>query len=110
MQAGDDSPFRRLFADLGIEGSGDPPPEPKKATPQVRTVVLGFERRSGNKSVTTVRDVPTELRADLLQQIKKSLGTGGTVDGDFLVLQGDRRKDLTRWFETRSIKVRGERG
>ncbi len=77
---------------------------------EIKVVVLAYEKRKGNKVVTTIRDIPGSLRLDTLKLIKKALGTGGAVVEDQLHIQGDRRKDLCTWFEKRGVRVRGERG
>ncbi|MHC4837324.1 MAG: SUI1 family translation initiation factor [Planctomycetota bacterium] len=108
-----ETPFKDLFAKLGIEGSGEEPPAEAEGVDAegkpLKTVVLGYERRSG-KEVTTVRDVPEGRREEFLGYIRKAFGTGGGIDDENLVIQGDRRSQLTRWFEGQGIKVRGERG
>lgn len=111
---GDDNPFRKLFADLGVEGTGKFDAEGNELDPETgepfKAVVLGYERRGGNKVVTTVRDIPESRTEEFLGFIKKAFGTGGSVtDEGLLVIQGDRRAQLTRWFEKQEIRVRGER-
>jgi translation initiation factor 1 (eIF-1/SUI1) len=111
---GEDNPFQKLFAEAGIEGSGKYDEEGRELDPETgkpfKEVVLGYERRGGSKVVTTVRDVPEARQEEFLGYIKKAFGTGGTVDDQgLLVVQGDRRTQLTRWFEKQEIKVRGER-
>ena len=46
---------------------------------------------------------------ETLKFIKKTLGTGGSIDNDLLAIQGDRRTQLTRFFEKQGIRVRGDR-
>ncbi|HJM39015.1 MAG TPA: stress response translation initiation inhibitor YciH [Planctomycetota bacterium] len=107
----EESSFSDLFSKLGIKGSGVPEPTSKKpCEPELKSVVLAYEKRSGNKVVTTIRDVPEPIRQKTLQELKKALGTGGSVVDNLLVIQGDRRKDLVRLLEKRGVKVRGERG
>ncbi|MDP6963420.1 MAG: hypothetical protein QGF46_04560 [Planctomycetota bacterium] len=107
-----DHPFRDLFAKAGIEGTTEDPdslPDLDSEGNEIKEVVLAFERRSGNKSVTTVRDIPEEKSSEALKFIKKTLGTGGSIDNGLLVIQGDRRAQLTRFFERQGVRVRGER-
>jgi len=111
---GDDNPFRKIFSDLGVEGTGNFDAEGTELDPETgkpfTMVVLGYERRGGSKVVTTVRDIPEARAEEVLGYIKKAFGTGGTVDENgLLVVQGDRRAQLTRWFEKQEIKVRGQR-
>jgi len=108
-------PFKDLFAKLGLEGSGEEESKQPEAVgldaegKPIKVVVLGYERR-GNKAVTVVRDLPTERQEEFLGYIRKAFGTGGGIDEEQLVIQGDRRSQLTRWFEGKGIRVRGERG
>lgn len=107
-----DNPFRDLFAKAGIEGTTDDPdslPDLDKNGDEIKKVVLGYERRGSGKVITTVRDIPAEKMDETLKFIKKTLGTGGSIDSDLLVIQGDRRAQLTRFFEKQGIRVRGDR-
>ena len=111
---GNDNPFQKLFAEAGIEGTGNFDEQGHELDPETgkpfNMVVLGYERRGGNKVVTTVRDIPQARTEEFLGFIKKAFGTGGSVNHDgLLVVQGDRRAQLTRWFEQQDIRVRGER-
>lgn len=112
-------PFEDLLAKLGLKGAGgDPAAEAaarkaaETAAKPLREVVLAFERRGGGGTVTTVREVPAPRRAELLGELKRALGCGGTEDprSGLLVFQGDHRARLTDWFEKRGTRVRGERG
>ncbi len=107
-----DNPFRDLFANAGIEGTTDDPdslPNLDKDGNEIEEVVLAYERRGGNKVITTVRDIPEEKAEETLKFIKVSLGTGGSIDEGVLIIQGDRRAQLTRFFEKQGVRVRGER-
>ena len=107
-----DNPFRDLFAKAGIEGTTDDPdslPDLDKNGDEIKEVVLGYERRGSGKVITTVRDIPAEKMDETLKFIKKTLGTGGSIGSDLLVIQGDRRAQLTRFFEKQGIRVRGDR-
>ncbi len=112
---GDENPFRKFFAERGIEGSGeiDSNGEATSTPPDsepVEEVVLAFEKRAAGKVVTTVRDIPQVHREEYLRSIRKAFGCGGSIVGDLLLIQGDHRGPLTRWFEKRGVRVRGERG
>lgn len=54
------------------------------------TVIAGFTPRSDRTS-----DLP-----DLLKKLKSTLGTGGTLDGSTLELQGDHRDRLVEHFRS----------
>ena len=107
-----ENPFAEFFAAAGMEGSGEDfvEPEAEPSLPTLKSVVLSYEKRKGNKVVTLVRDVPAGQQKELLKTLKKVLGAGGGVVDEFLVMQGDHRAGLTAWFEKQGVKVRGERG
>ena len=116
---GGDNPFGELFAKLGVKGAGsDPAAEAaavraaKEAAKPLNEVVIGYERRAGGGTVTTLREVPALKRADFLTELKRGLGCGGTLDdaAGLIVLQGDHRARLTAWLEKQGTRVRGERG
>jgi translation initiation factor 1 len=45
--------------------------------------------------------------ATLAADLKRSLGTGGSTEGDaVIILQGDRRADATRWLIANGYKAR----
>ncbi len=110
---GSDNPFQKLFAEAGIQGTGRFDQEGRELDPEtgkpIEEVVLGYERRGGNKVVTTVRDIPEARSEEFLGYIKKAFGTGGNIQDGLLVIQGDRRAQLVRWFEKQGIRVRGNR-
>ncbi|TAJ22004.1 MAG: hypothetical protein EPO68_03930 [Planctomycetota bacterium] len=80
------------------------------APPRIARVVLGYEKRASDRVVTTVAEIPAELCAAELSELRAKLGTGGTQDGEKLVLQGDHRSKLTAHYEARGVRVAGERG
>ena len=49
-------------------------------------------------------DVNDAERAEWLKALKSSLGCGGTLDGDRLVLQGDQRERLRPILAARGVK------
>ena len=76
-----------------------------KAAQQVSISV--DERRYG-KAVTIVSgfDVPQSTVESLASDLKSSLATGGTVDGDSIELQGDRRDRLPELLADHGYTVR----
>ena len=73
-------------------GSSVNPARQKAAAP--RNVIVRLERKQrGGKSVTVIEglQIPEKEREALLKQLKTSLGTGGTLRGESLEIQGDRR-------------------
>jgi len=76
-----------------------------KAAQQVSISV--DERRYG-KAVTVVSgfDVPQSTVESLASDLKSSLATGGTVDGDSIELQGDHRDRLPSLLDDHGYAVR----
>jgi translation initiation factor 1 len=70
-----------------VEGSVKPPPN---SSQQKVTVRLDRKRRGG-KSVTVIEGllIPMKDRESLLKRLKAGLGTGGTVKGSSVEIQGD---------------------
>lgn len=62
-------------------------------------------RRYG-KMVTVVEGFDAALDLDpIAKDMKKSLGTGGTVKGRTVELQGDHRKAIKAWLAERGYQV-----
>ena len=107
-----DFPFRDLFAEAGIEGTTedfDSLPELDEKGKEIKKVTLSYEKRGAAKIVTIIKDIPEDKKAETLQFIKKALGTGGSINEESIVIQGDRRSQLTRFFEKKGVRVQGER-
>lgn len=76
--------------------------------PGKQTARLAVEKRKKGKMVTVVRGLPAEgndLPA-LLVRLKNSCGTGGTLAGDDLELQGDQRDRLTAFLQELGYRVK----
>jgi len=74
-----------------------PAPAPAKKSPRPGGVVIRLERTGrGGKEVTVIERVGASAaeREKLLKKLKSALGTGGTIEGNSLVLQGDQRERL----------------
>jgi translation initiation factor 1 len=70
-------------------------------------VVLRLERKGRSGKVVTcveLRGVPSQLLADWLQELKRVLGCGGTLESGTLVLQGDQRQRLKGLFLERGVQ------
>lgn len=95
----DDSPFAVLRGQIAGDDSPagqQAPPPPAKSTPtgagaQVRVGRERKGRRGKTVSVITGVSGPEARRQDLLKQLKQKLGTGGALEGDNIVIQGDHR-------------------
>lgn len=98
-QDGRDGPFNNPFAALK-DKLGELPPGPeraKKVPPGPARAVVRMERKGrGGKEVTVVSqlELAPEALERWLKELKQSLGCGGAIEGDELVLQGDQRKRL----------------
>lgn len=120
-----DKPFHNPFGELArLRPEAKPEPEPPKETaspkpaaePRAAVVpraVVRLERKGrGGKDVTVVEqlDLNPTLRQRWLKELKSSLGCGGVIEGDAIVLQGDHRKrlhDLLAKMGVRKITVSG---
>jgi len=61
--------------------------------------------RHGGKEMTRVEhlDLRVEELDGWLSDLKRSLGCGGTVEGDALLLQEDQRERTAAWLEARGV-------
>jgi translation initiation factor 1 len=106
-------PFHNPFATLSLQRDAlppGPPPAPgKPAEPPkgpARAVVRMERKGRGGKEVTVVEQLglsPAE-REVWVKALKGSLGCGGTVEGETLVLQGDQRERLPALLEARGVR------
>ena len=106
-------PFHNPFAALqGMQQSLPDKPMPVKPEPERKgpaKCVVRMERtgRSG-KEVTVIEQLEMSLslkeREKWLKALKGSLGCGGTMEGDNLVLQGDHRERLPELLEKKGVK------
>ena len=106
-------PFHNPFA--ALQGKlGDLPQAPAapasalKSEPKgpARAVVRLERKGRGGKEVTVVDQLalaPAQLEV-WLKALKGSLGCGGVVAGETLVLQGDQRKRLPALLEARGVR------
>src|SRR3954462_12312287 len=112
MSDDEKKPFHNPFAALA--GLKDKLPEGKapaqvaqkeKKRPARAVVRLERTGRSG-KEVTIVShlELPVMERDVWLKALKTSLGCGGQVEGDALLLQGDQRERLPKLLEQRGVK------
>lgn len=105
-------PFNNPFAALGLkreELPAGPAPAPVKAEEPkgpARAVVRMERKGRGGKEVTVVEQLglPEAEREKWLKALKNSLGCGGTVEDDTLVLQGDQRERLPALLEARGVR------
>lgn len=71
---------------------------------------LRLEKKGrGGKAVTVVYDLPPDPAAleDLARDLKRALGTGGSVVEGTVELQGDRRDRLREILAAKGFRVKG---
>jgi translation initiation factor 1 len=85
---------------------GSPSPTPPAGTGVVRVVRQSKGRRG--KTVTVITGVPLTAAGldDLARDLKKRCGTGGTVRGDVVEIQGDQRDVVVAELERRGWAVK----
>ena len=100
-EPGPTTPFNNAFASLqslreGLPSAPAPRPAPSVNTPSgPARAVVRFERKGrGGKEVTVIThlELPATELERWTKQLKNSLGCGGHVEGDQIVLQGDQRE------------------
>src|SRR5689334_3291632 len=114
-----DRPFHNPFGALEklkerLPPAPEPPLAPKepelKPPPGIKTyprAVVRMERSGrGGKEVTVIEhlEIPPRDREAWLKALKASLGCGGVVEDETLVLQGDHRKRLPALLTARGVK------
>jgi translation initiation factor 1 len=83
-----------------------PPGTSKTGKSYARAVVRMERSGRGGKEVTVVEQLNLSAaeREDWLKELKASLGCGGVIEGDNLMLQGDHRKRLPKILAARGVK------
>jgi translation initiation factor 1 len=96
--AGSDSHGSKL---PGLQVSGTP----GLPVPTIPRAVVRIERSGrGGKEVTVIDHLAVPDREQWLKLFKSSLGCGGTVEDDRLVLQGDHRERVRALLFARGVK------
>ena len=82
----------------------------RKLPPAKQTIKIFLQTKGrGGKKVTVVegfQEGPENIK-DLAKEIKQFCGTGGTVKGKIIEIQGDNRKKVAEKLEARGYKVKG---
>lgn len=70
-------------------------------------LVFTFEKRNG-KPVTLVGRFQLEEKEkkEILKLLKKKLGTGGTINEEWIEIQGDKKEQIIKVLETDGWKFR----
>jgi translation initiation factor 1 (eIF-1/SUI1) len=108
--------LRDLLNKAGLQASAAPEAAPAEASPAApeamafapKVVVRISKKGRGGKVATTIEGV-TAGREELVDQLKRQLGTGGRVEGEVVVVHGDQVERIARWIESQGAKkvVRG---
>jgi translation initiation factor 1 len=103
------SPFAKLAEKLPDVPAAPPPravPAAKPPKPPPSRAVVRLERKGrGGKEATVIEKLalpPKELAA-WADALKRSLGCGGAVEDDAIVVQGDQRERVRRWLEAKGV-------
>jgi len=104
------APFSNPFASLGglrdsLPAGTAVAPAPAKVAAPPRAVVRYERKGRGGKEATVIEQLALSEaeRGRWLQELKQSLGCGGTVEGESLVLQGDQRTRVRAWLTARGV-------
>jgi translation initiation factor 1 len=114
----DDTPFHNPFGALSKlrdtlperPAAAAPPSPPGTAAPArpgpPRAVVRMERSGRGGKEVTVIEHLglPPLEREKWVKALKATLGCGGLVEGDTLVLQGDHRKRVPALLTARGVR------
>lgn len=109
------APFNPALARLkGLLPDGYAPPSPPAAAPAAapapaappRAVVRMERKGRGGKEATVIEKLALDAKglAGWAEALKRSLGCGGGVEGDAIVVQGDQRDRVVRWLEAKGVR------
>jgi translation initiation factor 1 len=84
-------------------------PKPKSLPPEQQTAAIRREVKGrGGKTVTVIRDLqlsPEDLAA-LAKTLKQACGSGGTVKGGNIEIQGDHREKIAARLRSMGYKTK----
>lgn len=109
------NPFDALKSLMGTlpDGPENAPAGEENAprTAAARTVTLYYERKGRGGKEATIIVCPDTMAddetAELGAVLKKAIGTGGSVRGNEILLQGDRREALRKRLTAMGYRVKG---
>ena len=108
--------LRARGIDLGPTptADGSPAPQPKRSAPSTggdlsgcgKVVLRRTRKGRGGKTVTEISGLglPPARLAALAKRLRKSLGCGGRVEGDLIVLHGDLGARADAWLKVEGVK------
>lgn len=80
-----------------------------KPSPSVKKGRVDLRREKGGrggKTVTVLAGIDNpEERKDLLKTLQKHCGTGGTIKGELIEIQGDKRDEMAELLKTEGYRV-----
>jgi len=106
-----------LGALLGKEDAPDAPKkEAKNAAPEAaakktktgsRAILAREIKGRGGKTVTAIsfRDGTMNSLGELAKELRTSLGCGGVVEGERIILQGDQVERASAWLAAKGVKT-----
>lgn len=84
-------------------------PKPKSLPPEQQTAYLHRERKGrGGKAVTVIKNLQLtdEDRKTLAKALKKSVGVGGSVSGEDIIIQGEDRERIAAVLQKMGYKTK----
>ena len=108
-------PFDALKSLMGTLPDGpENTPAGKEKAPRpnaAQTVTLYYERKGRGGKEATIIVCPDTMTdddtAELGAALKKAIGTGGSIRGNEILLQGDRREALRKRLAAMGYRVKG---
>lgn len=86
-------------------------PEPVKPSKRGRVVLRRETARRGGKTVVVVGDFAPEIGegeiVEIGRSLRRALGSGGTVKGREIEIQGERAKEVRDWLERSGFRAVG---
>jgi translation initiation factor 1 len=101
------APLREALPSPPASAARPPGAAPSKpAKPPPARAVVRIERKGrGGKEATVIEKLglaPRDLEA-WADALKRSLGCGGSVEGDAIAVQGDQRDRVRKWLESKGV-------
>ncbi len=103
------NPFAAALAGLTAPVADLPPetaPEPTSSKGTALAVTTRVDRKARRGKTVTLVDgldaLTAAQREQIASELRKALGTGVTIEGTTLVVQGDMGPRIATWFDKRS--------